>query len=407
MKSKYLMLAFSMSATLLCTTSCDDNDNNSTSKANDYVVCLGVTGSDNVTTYYIVSPESLTEGSISAQGTGIEQNGYHDYTKGGSTIYCIGGMGVTECTGIIRNDDNELEEFGNFVFTDKLSELIKIDNSSALGVEIPNSAKDGSEISFYAIDEKSLSKTSTTTSSIAPISYLDWPSISGSAYNDGYVYISYIPMNSDTYATQYTDSGYVAVYKYPDMTLVNLIKDGRTGNIGTWNAYNGITKDENGDLYLLSSSSIVNGFSQMTKPASFTRIKSGQTDVDADYFFDFASVSNGLRPAHIIYCGNGLAYVEVCTLSDTEQEANRWSDTALKGMIVDLYNQTATDVDGIPVHNGNGGRRFPAFYDGSFVYLTITNSDGSNYIYKIDPTTATATQGAKVEATFVAGIFSL
>jgi hypothetical protein len=76
----------------------------------------------------------------------------------------------------------------------------------------------------------------------------------------------------------------------------------------------------------------------------------------------------------------------------------------LKTVIIDLVAKKVTDVTGVPTHAGNGGRSFPALvYDGK-AYMTVV-VDGVTYIYRVDPATATATQGAKVEGTFVAGIF--
>ncbi len=389
-------------------TSCDDDNGTTTySNSSSYVLSLGVTGTDGVTVYYVVSTDSLTSGTISANGNGIEQTGYHDYQKGSNTIFCIGGMGVTECTGIVRADDGNLEENGSFVFTNSLSGLTQIDNNTMLGVEIPANAEAGDKFTFYTIDANTLEITNKNTSvSVSPLSDLDWPSLTGFEYSNGYVYLSYCPMNSSTFDTNYTDNGYVAVFSYPELKLVNHIVDSRTGNIGSWNAYNGFMKDEQGDLYLLSNSNIVNGYSQTTKGASFTRIKSGATDVDEDYFFDFSEVTNGMSPSHVIYCGNGIAYAEVCTLNAEQQAEHRWSDTGLKGMIVDLYNKTAVEVEGIPIHDGDGGRRFAALYDNGYVYFRIGTSEG-NYLYQVDVKNATAIRGAKVSATFVAGFFAL
>lgn len=80
--------------------------------------------------------------------------------------------------------------------------------------------------------------------------------------------------------------------------------------------------------------------------------------------------------------------------------------------IIDLYGQKIenivlkggayTDL----IHDGNGGLSFPVMYDNSKVYYTATIGGVSN-IYVVDVATATATKGARVDATFVGGIFKI
>jgi hypothetical protein len=189
------------------------------------------------------------------------------------------------------------------------------------------------------------------------------------------------------------------------MQFVKLMKDTRVGPGGSWGAFNGLMKDENDNLYVMSNSAISNGYSQSTKHAGFLRINKGETEFDDDYFFDFEALTGGLKPAHVAYVGNGLVFAEVSTLNP--QTANdRWGDKSLKCCIIDLVNQTVTDVEGIPVHNGNGGRRFAYLTEGNNVYLPVSTSDGV-YIYRTDVTTAKAERGAKVSTTFVGGFFRL
>jgi hypothetical protein len=240
--------------------------------------------------------------------------------------------------------------------------------------------------------------------SILPLATLDWPSISGLRFSENKVYMTYFPMNQTSWETLYTDTTYVAVFSYPDMNLETIMKDTRTGPAGSWNAFNGIFTVESGDMYIMSSSSIANGFSQSTKNAAFIRIPKGTTRFD-DYYFDFETVSGGLKPAHIKYIGNGLVFAEVNTKNPQTLD-DRWSDKPLKCCIIDLNNKTVTDINEIPVHGGNGGRRFSVLIDGDYVYCPVTTSEGT-YIYKVDPLTATAERGAKVSTTFVAGFFKI
>lgn len=387
-------------------TSCEDDLTAEQETPNaPYVLSLGITSNGN-TTYYVVSTDNLMEGTINAVGKGIEQNGYHDYQQGSNSIFCIGGLGLTSATTVVRGADGLLKEQGEFVFDNSLSGFCQVDQNTMVGLELPVNKESGSQLTFYTVDAKSaaiLDKNTSTT--VDPIDRLDWPSITGMMYSGGNLYVTYTPMNSMTFETAYTDTCFVAVYSYPDMKFVELMKDTRMGPGGSWGAYNGLMKDEQDNLYVMSNSALSNGYSQSTKHAGFLRIKKGATEFDPDYFFDFEAATGGLKPAHVAYIGNGLVFAEVSTLNP--QTANdRWGDKSLKCCLIDLKNQTVTDIEGIPVHNGNGGRRFAYLNEGSYVYLPVSTPDGV-YIYRTDVNTARAERGARVSTSFVGGFFSL
>jgi hypothetical protein len=368
-----------------------------------YVISLGVTA-NGTTTYYIVSTNDLMTGTISAEGKGIEQNGYYDYEQGNQTVFCIGGLGLTDVKGITRDADGVLQQKGDFVLDQSPKIFTQITPQEMLAVELPDNENSGDQLTFYSVDISSLAIMRKVRTDIQPFALLDWPSVTGLSFDENRVYMTYFPMNQTSWETRYTDTTYVAVFTYPDMAMETIMKDTRTGPAGSWNAYNGIFKTESGDMYIMSNSAVANGFSQGTKNAAFLRIPKGTTRFD-DYYFDFETASGGLKPAHVKYLGNGLVFAEVSTLT-VQTLDDRWSDKSLKSCIIDLNSKTVRDVGGIPVHNGNGGRRFAVLADDDYVYNPITTEEGT-YIYRIDPRTATATKGAKVSATFVAGFFKL
>ena len=384
--------------------SCDDLSETEEVPFAPYVLSLGITA-NGTTTYYVVTTDDLMSGEINAYGKGLEQSGYRDYELANKTLFSIGGLGVNAVTGVVRNSTGFLQETGNFVFDSRLRAFSQVDNSTMLGIELPAKAADGDQIKFYLVNIDDVSIIKTIEQPIAPIAEVEWPNITGLEAIGEKVYMTYIQMHPTTFATDFVDTTYVAVYSYPDMKLETIMKDTRTGPAGSWSAFNGIIKTENGDLYTMSNTSMANGFSKGGKNAAFLRIPAGTTVFDQNYFFDFESKSGGLKPAHIKYIGNGLIFAEVSTLNP-QTAADRWSDKDLKCSIIDVYNQTITDIDEIPIHSGNGGRRFTALVDGGYVYYPVSTTDGI-YIYRIDPKTATAERGAKVSTSFVGGFFKL
>ncbi|MFV0398556.1 MAG: DUF4374 domain-containing protein [Bacteroidales bacterium] len=406
MKTLHTLLIVCIAGTLAVgLSSCEkENFDNPETPNLPYALSLGITSSG-VTTYYVVTADNLMSGTINAVGKGLEQNGYRDYEQGGKTIFSIGGLGVTSATGIVRDNAGYLIEKGDFVFNNSLNAFTQIDPQTMLGIELPSNKESGDKITFYTVDINSISITNKTTHTpIAAMSLPEWPSITGMCRSEDNIYVTYFPMSPTTYQTPFTDTTYVAVFSYPDMNLKTIMKDTRTGPAGSWGAFNGMIQVESGDMYIMSSSALSNGYSQSTKNAAFLRIPKGTTEFD-DYYFDFETATGGLKPAHIKYIGNGLVFAEVSTINP-QTAADRWGDKSLKCSIIDLNNKTVTDVPQIPVHNGNGGRRFTALVDGGYVYCPITTSEGT-YIYRVDPQTATAEKGAKVATTFVGGFFRI
>lgn len=390
---------------------CSDNDSigtgddsgpdNGDASAGKYVACLGVTSS-NATSYYLVTADNLTSGTVSPKGNGIEQTGYRDFRAGGQTVFSIGGMGVVEANGFTLDAGGELQKKGKFVFDATLNGLEQVDDRTMLGVEFPKNPQAGDVFKFYTVDIDNVAITRTAARPVTELSALDWPDYTGMRIRDNHVYLTYYLKNPVTYATVYTDTAYVAVYSYPELELITVSKDSRTGPAGAWNTDCGILLDEKGDLYTMSATAVANGFSQSTKEAAFLRIRKGENGFDPDYYFNIEEATGGLKPAHIRYVGNGRVYAEVSTVKNQEQ----WKDVDLKVCIIDLYNRTVTDVPQIPLHDGNGGRSFTALVQGGQVYHPVTLPEGT-FIYRTDVENATAVKGAEVETTFVGGLFHI
>lgn len=383
-------------------TACDDDMGSTEVPGEPYVLSLGITSSG-VTTYYVVTAQDLmSDTPINAYGRGIEQNGYRDYQQAEQTVFSIGGLGVTSATGIQRDAAGYLQEVGDFVFNNTPIGFCQVDDHTMAAMELPTSPGSGQNLTFYSVDIQTLElKSRVTTTPVAPMDDIEWPSVTGMAYAGGNLYVSYVPMNSNTYATPAVDTAFVAVYGYPDFEFKTLIKDTRLGNIGSWNAFNGFQLDENGDIIAMSNTSLTNGFSQTNGKSGFLKIRAGETRFDEDYFFDYEALT-GYKVAHWLYLGNGKVYAEV----STNQSAGAWSDAEDLSVIIDLNEQSHTVIQEIPLHSGQGGRRFVAYAENGYVYAPITTSEGV-YIYRVDIASGTAVRGARISATFVGGLFRL
>jgi phage pi2 protein 07 len=400
---------FLLSTIVLFTTSCDSDDNTEISTKDPYVFCLGVTIND-ATNFYIVTAPDLMSGSVSPVGNGIELIGYRQFQQGNQTLFSAGGLqtaglGSYKLTAFTRGADKNLQQKGNYEFDMDIYGFEQVDANTMLAIEMPQFPWFGNKFQFRSIDINSASFTGKTVRDMSELTVgSDWPWLTGTRVHGDKVYMTYYHANPTTFETKNTDTTYVAVYSYPSFEFIKIMKDTRTGPAGSYNANNGIVNDEDGNMYVMSSSAITNGYSQSTKNAAFLRIPSGSVEFD-DYYFDFETKSGGLKPAHIEYIGNGLALVEVSTVKP-QTSADAWSDRDLKSCIVNLREQTITDITDIPVHQGVRAGRFVAMQEGGYVYCPIETSAGT-FIYRIDPTTATAVRGLEIQSAFISGLYKI
>ena len=406
MNSKNLFTTALLSGLVIGAISCKKDNNGTPTPAGPTIYALGVgVTTSTATTNYVVQTGDLMTGTISLTGNGILQDGYRDYAFGGSNFYSIGGLGITDVNTISVDASGKLTTKTGLTFELPNNDLLDIDGTgkTMVGVSMPTGPTVGLNAKFYTVDIATNTvgnKVDVPMTNIYP-SNRDWIFHTGLQIRGNQAFQTFYPVDATTYATQNTDTNYVAVYSYPGFVLQKVIKDSRTGASGAFNTRSGLFKTESGDLYAVSNSSFANGYSQSTKPAGILKIASGATDFDAGYFFNTDAAANGGKIAHAIYIGNGKLFAaatnKVPTLGD------RWSDGNLTLAIVDLVGKTITRVANSPVFSGNGGRSFAALIDNGKVYNAITVAGVLN-IYQTDIATATTTKGAIIQGSFLGGI---
>ncbi len=408
MNSKHLASAAVLSLVLIGAVSCkksnSSNDDGPKTEATVYALGIGVTTST-ATTNYVVQTGDLMTGTISLTGNGILQDGYRDYTYAGGKFFSIGGLGITDVNTYSLNDSAKLVVKTGLTFDQPNNDLVDVDGTgkTLAGLSMPTGPTVSQNAQFYTVDVLSNTvgnKVNVPMNDLYP-SDRDWVFHTGLQVRGDVAFETFYPVSATSYATQNTDTNYVAVLSYPGFVLQKVIRDSRTGPSGAFNTRSGIFKTESGDLYAVSSTSFNNGYSQTTKPAGILKIASGSTEFDADYFFNTDSAANGGKIAHAVYIGNGKLFVAITTVTPTID--SRWSDANLTLAIVDLVGKTVTRVANSPVFSGNGGRSFAVLVDSGKVYSAITTA-GILSIWQTDVATATATKGATVEGTFVGGI---
>lgn len=376
------------------------------------------------------SLESLTKGEISVEGQGTPLKGWRFFHSVKNTVFTAGYSDDDKCIAYQLDENGELKEKANFAFQSTLDNYGAIDDNTLLAVELSGALSDPSatsipDRSFYIINAETglLEKivthpidSSIGDGTLANPSYIPW--VTGMVLRDGKLFISYHKLFPDgSFGPVGVDKAYVAILKYPEFELEKLIEDERTSFIGINGHSTGIEKTENGDIYSFSSSSNAAAIVGATTPSGILKIKNETTEFDTDYFFDVENAANGGKLFWMDYVGNGKAIGRI-VLDDTLDAWGVFKEQGsfFKLVVLDLVNKTVTDVQGIPAH----ANRYtsPMFVENGKAYLSsrvgeVIGANGENAgtgetnVYIVDPETAIATKGAKIQGLALKGIFKV
>ena len=376
-----------------------------------YVVALRTLGQSG-TSDYLLSADKLDNDStvISAAGNGKEQLGWSYYSATRNAVisfnYGAPNRGVAYVSG-----GNGLSEKGTFSF-DRMDCFGKgADDNTLVAIGAPWGG--GSyDCQIHIVDDVTVGIKKRKISPLYRTSAKDtlnkWPT--SIIVNDGKMYVSFYSLEGVTWETAQTDTAYVTVYSYPGLDSLATIKDTRTGPIGYYGNPSCMVKTENGDIYTISCNSIAAGFTQTTQPSGILRIRNGQLQFDDSYFYNVEAASGGGKLLSGHYAGNGLLVGQML-LPGQDTPANTWKalePTApiCKLVVVDLFNKTVKDVQGVPLHGGQFST--PGFVENGKVYFSITSTiAGEARIYVVDPETATGKKGAKIEGVEAPGIYKI
>lgn len=398
-KSIYTLLAISV----IGFTSCSEDVETPAQQDFGYTLAFTAQGSANESTDYLLTTESLMEGEISAVATGIEQTGWRYMAHQNNTVFSIGYYDDNNAIGYGLDENGNVVEKGRFVFQNTLDMVGRGDDNTMLAMEVPRIGF--ADRIFHVVDVNNIGLRSTVSTPIwenRADSLVAWPT--ALMVRDDKLFVPFYPLHArGDFTTPSTDTAYVAVYSYPDLSFEKYIKDTRTGPLGVYGCFNGMIQAENGDLYTYSSSSLACGFTQQTKPSGLLRIRDGETEFDDSYFFDFEAATGG-KINFIEYTGNGKLLANVVVDDSGLWGAYVTGNEISKLMVLDLEAQTATDVANVPLHGGFYGD--PWMVEDGKVYMSINTAQDS-YIYEIDPSTATGTRGAKVLGKELKGIYNL
>ncbi len=368
---------------------------------------LKTTGGDE--TEFIINEPSLETGMLSADGKGIEQTGWRFYYPVGKTLFASGYSDDNQCAGYTADEKGEIVKKGEFIFENSL-EMFGADEAAEtlLAMEIPRVGFANRRLHFVDANTVNVSKiVGTRIFEDQKDSIVAWPT--ALQVNGDKLFVPFHKLDAKGFFfTVSPDSAFVAVYDYPNVGTepIKIISDARTSNIGVNGATTGMVKTDGGDMYSFSCGATMAGFAPAsTKPSGILKIKAGETDFDTDYFFDIEAATNGGKLFWFDYVGGNKAIARILT----DDSGPAWSAYGRdlftqKLVIIDLENQTITDVANVPLH----AKRYssPILVDEGKVYVSIETATAAD-VYVVNVENATAAKGAGIVGKTVKGFFKL
>lgn len=361
---------------------------------------------------YLLTANSLESGAVSIVGNGVEQDGTYRYyvtanNKLFSMLYGQGSPGAVTVYGIT---DGKLKKLNDF--TSATVHAFAPVNDDILTVRVPRriaAVGTPTVYEWYRVNTTTnIEVAKGTADAIIPsgngeIAHLSWIKQVGNK-----VFAPYFSIYN-SFFTKFPDQAGIAVFSYPEMQYEKTIRDTRTSFIGRYFT-DGLGLVENGDCYAFSSSvaadddpatTEVDAKMTSTKPSAITRIKAGTTEFDLSYFFNFEEVSKGYVITNWLNIGQNKF------IANIEPVATKGQYVVGKRLaIVDVVNKTVTNVTGFPqaslISSVTTTNYSPQ--DGKTGYIGVNLVSGATYVYKIDASTATATQGVKVEGGVITAI---
>ncbi len=173
------------------------------------------------------------------------------------------------------------------------------------------------------------------------------------------------------FVEKYNDTAYVAVIDLATAKIEKLIKDFRTGSV--FLAYNSFSIDKSGDIY-------VAGLGYTNRPSGILRIKKGQSEFDASYFFDL-DAATGHKCRGISLFDDGLAFTLALVNPDDDYEINGPAYSFYKINVT--QKNSAGKLGSLPDVYGSGGAVMHRFNNDNILFAFSNKTENSLFSYSI------------------------
>lgn len=344
------------------------------------------------TAYYIAPFPSLTSGTIDIKGNGAEMTG---------KVYA---QDVIQRNGNYYHANSGAGRFGKYhvekgtLIVDKEIEFTYLNWDSYVWINdatlvIIGKDGEGKEVRYAVVKVETMQ--------IAATGKLDFvaspegfPSyyIGATEYRDGKIFVNYNYSSNDW--TNYPEmavykKGYVAVIDYASLKVEKNLSFSKLVSSGGPTVYaRSSFVDENNDLYFVTDPVYSYNYES---PSAVFRIKSGSTEIDSSYYFDYSAAASNEKAPAMWYIGKGKAIVR----------------SRINGQSIDkdhYFNvinvQTGTFIKKLDLPADKGERMVQAvIVENGKAYIAVNGAD-RDFIYEYNPDTDQLKTGVE----FVGGI---
>lgn len=464
MKKNHLLTGlFVATVAGMALTACSDDESNGGSGSSNvttgnYVIAATVTSSS-TDTYVLLTAESLDEGEITTVGNGLVNEGATYWVfYGNRYLYALnynqGEAGTTQS--FIMNTAGALEKRSQEYYVNRFTTYGFYDNyimATSTG-DGPSDMKDENGylpqsflISYLDVDNQTYTSNSVTQSTpFLSENFLgngEYVTLAGLEQVGSKLYAAAVPMGLSQYGcmqkngdgsykwvlpgnedliktesggsgsgaydkdelqwTQYPDECWIAVFKDRTLTEYSLIKTDKISyacgrNRSQYYQMNWLADD--GYVYVFSPSyakTMSDSRQQTTLPAGVVRVNTQTEQFDDAYYYNLEEKADGASFLRSWYIGGEyfllLMYDKAITASD--KVANRLA-------VFNTSTGNLSYVSGLP-SNVSGFGNTPYMENGN-AYVAVTTASGYPTIYKVEPSSATATQGLVIRATSLNGV---
>ena len=430
----------------------ENNGDNITAATSKYVIAAKTQDAT-----YLVTAESLEEGTVTSVGAGTETIGgsywvFYDDDFLFSLKYNDGEAG-TGASYILNKTSGKVTEHQSYTFNRITTYGIWVENVITASTNDGNKETDaqGNRAKYLQFNYLNSNNGTTTTGNCLAENFLgngEIVSFAGFVEANNKLYTSVIPMGMSHYgvntfpdkitdrelvaktdggqgsgsytagqipSTQYPDNAYIAIYSGDSFDeqpiIVETDKIGFACGRNRSQYYQTIWAADNGDLYVFSpgfgrTATSSDDLKKVTGklPSGVVRIKAGETSFDPNYYYNLEEQGSKhpmFRCWHITKDYFLLQMYSEGTMSG--------KNAPVKELVVFKAEAglLTTVSDGFPSANQISSLGTPFCTEG-YAYIPVVTNDGSMpALYKIDPETASATKGLNIEADEVAAVGKL
>lgn len=457
MRKNQIISALAALAVPVALTSCSESDepgnvaNDGISSEGKFVISASVQGS-NATSYVLLTSETLDGGTLSAEGNGLVNDGASQWVfHGRDYLYALtynqGAAGTTRSyflnhSGSVQPRDMEykISRFTSYGLYDNYIMSMSTGNGPEAQADANGYLPKTLLLTYLNVDAETSGGNDTSTGAYSVENFLgngEYVTLAGIQQSGRLIYSGAIPMglsqygaaidggkwvrrgyedlvktadggsNSSSYKkgelqwTQYPDEGWVAIFNNSDMTAPKLIKSDKISYpCGRFKSqyYQTVWAADNGDIYVFSPSyakTMTDARQQTNLPAGVVRIPAGKTEFD-DYYCNIEEQAGG-RSFMRCWPAGGNRFLLMMYDRPFSQKGFVATDLA----VFDADAKRLTFVKNLPENISSFGTNVYV-HDGA-VYIAINVENSYPAIYRIDPSTATATRGLTVMATEITG----